>query len=206
MILVAMFLSGVVLYLIGSGDGPPRARRTRAAVAGAERAVAVAVRSDTVTVKSSIEVVEAEDRGSFTYRWPSGNDEVLTNSRWYTVVDQGRERRVLVAWTDREAWGRMRKRAVVFGESGSSLYPWTEFVETDDGRYAAGISDPNHPRALLKHGAVIPEWLRTARVERTDQLFNGVRKGPSLRLVLGLSDEVDMVRHGYWVAGLRNRL
>lgn len=153
-----------------------------------------------------IEVVEGEDHGPFPYRWPDGNDEPFSKSRWYTLVDQGREHRVLVAWTDREAWGRTRHRAVVFGESGSSLYPWTEFVETDDGRYAAGISDPNHPRALLKHGAVIPDWFRTATVERTDRLFNGIRQGPSLRLVLGLDDEIAMVRHGYWVAGLRNRL
>lgn len=153
-----------------------------------------------------IEVVEGEGHPSFTYRWPSGNDEEFGNSRWYTVVDQGREHRVLMAWTDREAWGRMRKRAVVFGESGSSLYPWTEFVETDDGRYAAGVADPNHPRALLKHGAVIPDWFGIANIERTDQLFNVIRQGPSLRLVLGLGDEIGMVRHGYWVAGLRNRL
>ena len=115
---------------------------------------------------------------------PSGNEEKFTNSRWYTVVDQGREHRVLVALTDREAWGRTRKRAVAFRESGSSFYPWTEFVETDDGRYAAGISDPDHPRALLKEGAAIPDRFRTARIERTDQLFKAVRRGPSLRLVL----------------------
>ena len=153
-----------------------------------------------------IEVVEGEDHGPFTYRWPSGGDEEFTKSRWYTVADQRREHRVLVAWTEREAWGRMRKRAVAFGESGSSLYPWTEFVETDDGRYAAGVSDPAHPRALLKHGAVITDRLRTATVERTDQLFNGIRQGPSLRLAVGAGEEPAMVRHGYWVAGLRNRL
>jgi hypothetical protein len=111
-----------------------------------------------------------------------------------------------VAWTVREAWGRERHRAVVFGEAGSSLYPWTEFVETDDGRYAAGISDPNHPRALLKQGDPLPDWFSTATVERTDQLFDGIRQGPSLRLVVGADEEVRMVRHGYWVAGLRNRL
>lgn len=153
-----------------------------------------------------IEIVEGEDHGPFPYRWPDGNDEPFSESRWYSLVDQGREHRVLVAWTEREAWGRMRKRAVAFGDSGSSLYPWTEFVETDDGRYAAGISDPAHPRALLKHGAAIPDRFSTATVERTDQLFNGIRHGPSLRLVVGPDEELEMVRHGYWVASLRNRL
>ncbi len=126
--------------------------------------------------------------------------------RWYTVADHGRQHRALVAWTARDAWGRIRKRVVIFGESGSSLYPWTEFVETDDERYAAGISDPAHPRALLKHGAAIPERFHAATVERTDQLFEGVRQGPSLRLVVGSDEPLMMVRHGYWVAGLRNRL
>ena len=46
----------------------------------------------------------------------------------------------------------------------------------------------------------------TADVERTDQLFSGIRQGPSLRLVVAGSDEEDIVRHGYWVASLRKRL
>ena len=153
-----------------------------------------------------IEVVAGEGHGSFTYRWPSGGDEEFTSSRWYGVVEHGREHRVLVAWTERAAWGRMRKRAVAFGEAGSSLYPWTEFVETDDGRYAAGVSDPAHPRALLKDGAEIPGRFHPGTVERTDQLFNGIRQGQSLRLVVKSDDELAMVRHGYWVAGLRNRI
>lgn len=153
-----------------------------------------------------IVVVDGEDHGSFSYRWPDGKDELFPKSRWYTLVDQGRDHRVLVAWTERAAWGRKRKRAVAFGEAGSSLYPWTEFVETDDGRFAAGISDPTHPRALLKFGADIPSWLETATIKRTDQLFDGIRHGPSLRLVLASDEERGMVRHGYWVAGLRNRL
>lgn len=153
-----------------------------------------------------IRVVAGEDHGAFTYRWPSGGDEEFTHSRWYVVADRGREYRALVAWTKREAWGRMRERAVVFGEAGSSLYPWTEFVETDDGRYAAGVSDPAHPRALLKDGVAIPGRFDQDTIERTDQLFHGIRQGPSLRLVVGPDDEVAMVRHGYWVAGLRNRI
>jgi hypothetical protein len=100
----------------------------------------------------------------------------------------------------------MRERAVVFGETGSSLYPWTEFVEADDGRFAAGVSDPAHPRALLKDGDPIPARFQVAAVERTDQLFSGIRQGPSLRLVIAGADEETMVRHGYWVAGLRKRL
>lgn len=79
-------------------------------------------------------------------------------------------------------------------------------METDDGRYAAGVSDPAHPRALLKDGVTIPDRFEAATIERTDELFHGIRQGPSLRLVVPRSDEETMVRHGYWVAGLRKRL
>jgi len=53
---------------------------------------------------------------------------------------------------------------------------------------------------------VIPDRLAVAAVERTDELFDGIRNGPSLRLVVGSAEEVAMVRHGFWVAGLRKRL
>ena len=159
-----------------------------------------------LAASDGVAVVTEGDHGAFPYRWPDGNDEAFTRSRWYGLDDQGRKQRVLVAWTEREAWGRVRERAVVFGEAGSSLYPWTEFVETEDGRFAAGVSDPAHPRALLKDGDPIPARFQGAVVERTDQLFSGIRQGPSLRLVVMGADEDAMVRHGYWVAGLRKRL
>ena len=153
-----------------------------------------------------IDVVGGDGHGAFTYRWPGGDVEKFTTARVYTVLDRGQQRSVVTAWTEREAWGRMRMRAVIFGARGGSLYPWTEFVGTDDGRFAAGIPDPDHPRALLKDGAAIPDGFDTASVVRTDELFDGVRHGPSLRLVLGPEDELGMVRHGYWVACLRGRL
>ena len=61
-------------------------------------------------------------------------------------------------------------------------------------------------RALLKDGDPIPAGFQGAAVERPDRLFRGVRQGPSLGLVVAGSDEDAMVRHGYWVAGLRKRL
>ena len=153
-----------------------------------------------------VEVVVGEDHGPFTYRWPGGNEEEFTRSRSYTVANEGREHRVLVAWTEREAWGRIRGSVPSSsGVSGTSLYPWTEFVETDDGDVAAGLPDPDHPRALLKHGSAIPDRFASATIERTDALFEGIRNGPSLRLVLAPGGELEMVRHGYWVAGLRKR-
>jgi hypothetical protein len=171
-----------------------------------EAEAATPSKPDAAPTGDSIDIRKAGEQPPFPHTWPDGNDEEFSNARSYTVVDQGREHRAVVGWTDREAWGRMRRRAVVFGVSGRSRYPWTEFVETDDGRYAAEIPDPDHPRAVLKEGAPVPDWFATAAIERTDQLFRGTRKGPSLRLVLGPDDEVRMVRHGYWVAGLRKRI
>ena len=156
--------------------------------------------------EEGIEVIARDDHGAFTYRWPGGDVEEFTTSRRYKVRDHGQERSAVTAWTERLAWDRMRSRAVVFGARGDSLYPWSEFVATEDGRVAAGIPDPEHPRALLKAGAAMPDGLETASVARTDELFAGVRHGPSLRLVLESDDELGMVRHGYWVAGLRKRL
>ena len=53
-------------------------------------------------------------------------------------------------------------------------------METDDGRYAAGIADPAHTRAL-KHGGAIPDRFGTATDERTGLLNSGFRSYPALR-------------------------
>jgi hypothetical protein len=164
------------------------------------------VATSALTQGVDADVVKGEDHGAFINRWPDGSDEKFTRARWYHVTHRDRKARALVAWTEREAWGRPRQRAVIFGESGSSLYPWTEFVETDDARFGAGIPDPANPRALLKIGAPIPDRFLGATVLRTDQLFHSVREGPSLRLVVSSDNEEEMVRHGYWVALIRGRL
>jgi len=155
---------------------------------------------------SDNEVMGPDENGPLEYRWPNGLVESFSESRSYTLVAEPHAPRALVAWTVRDAWGRPRPRAVVFGKSGSHLYPWTEFVETDDLRLAAPIPDPVRPRAMLAHGATIPGRLASATVDRTDRLFKGVKSGPALRVVLTRDAEADMVRHGYWVAGLRKRL
>jgi hypothetical protein len=149
----------------------------------------------------------------WTYQWPGGAEakEAFFETRWYEAVGDRGSQRVRVAWTVRDAWGRQdRKRAVVFNQLGSAdsttYYPWTEFVETDEGRYAAQIPDPTRPRATLSDPAQLPGHLAGNTVERTDALFASIKDGPSLRLVVNGDDEVTMVRHGYWVATLRNRI
>jgi hypothetical protein len=98
---------------------------------------------------------------------------------------------------------------IIFWQSGSPTssiyYPWAEFVETDDGRYAASIPNPDHPRKILTQQDPLPARFRNSQVERLDKLFGQVANGPSLRLVVDPDDEETMIRHGYWVATLRGR-
>jgi len=148
---------------------------------------------------------------AFTYRWPADEGtEQFTGAERYEVRLPHKTYLASLAWTTRPAWGRgNRRRAIVFGQAGSidsPFYPWTEFVETDAGLFAAPIPDPARPRAILKDVNDLPEALVNAVVQRTDELFDQVAAGPSLRLVLAADNGEEMVRHGFWVASLRGRL
>ena len=145
----------------------------------------------------------------YEYRWPDGTNVTYDSARCYTLSVGHGSRQVIVGWTRSKVWGRDRRRAVVFGQDGGAnsqqLYPWAEFVETDDGRYAAQIRDPERPRSMLKDGQPLPIRFELAEVRRADELFWTIVDGPSLRLVLQGTDEVAMVAHGFWVATLRGR-
>lgn len=145
------------------------------------------------------------------YRWPDKQEEEFTSGREYYVRCPEGDLRVRLAWTIRKAWGRNRGRAIVFQHVGASdsntYYPLAEFVESDEpGHYASTIPDPARPRALVAEGATLPARYRAARVERADKVFRTIENGPSLRLVVEQDDEVEMVRHGYWVARIRGRI
>ena len=92
------------------------------------------------------------------------------------------------------------------GDGPSSWYPWTEFVETDTGRFGAPIPNPQRPRAILKDGQPLPARFNRKTVARADEVFDSIRNGASLRLVVDEDDEAEMVRHGFWVAQLRGRI
>ncbi|MGW2444974.1 hypothetical protein [Streptomyces sp. NPDC001675] len=161
-------------------------------------------------VSDPVTVTTGEETGPWTYRWPGSGVESFHRTRWYEAVGEQGRHRVRVAWARRAAWGRDdRLRAIVFHQQGgadsTTYYPWTEFVETDDDRYAAIIPRPGRPRAQLRDGDPLPDRFRGRMVERTDALFDSIADGSSVRLVVAESNEVEMVRHGYWVATLRNR-
>lgn len=154
---------------------------------------------------------KGKDVSGWTYTWwADGGQEVYDPSCEYEVVTPGRTHHVILGRTVRRAWGRDdRKRWIVFWQSGSTTsstyYPWIEFVETDDGRYAAPISNPDHPRKVLTGEDPLPARFRDSQVERLDKLFDKVTNGPSLRLVVDNDDDETMIRHGFWVATLKGR-
>lgn len=79
-------------------------------------------------------------------------------------------------------------------------------MESDTGRFAASIPDPERPRAIVRQETSLPARFAGKSVARADNLFESIRQGASLRLVVDESDEDEMVRHGYWVARLRGRI
>jgi hypothetical protein len=148
----------------------------------------------------------------FTFAWPAnyGSEDfsAATAFRLSTLVG---EAAVIIGWTTRHAWNADRRRAVVFHrarpeDAPTKWYPWTEFVETDTGRFAASIPSPQRPRAILRDGDPLPSRFSGQTVARSDEVFGSIREGASLRLVVHAGDEASMVRHGYWVAKLRGRV
>jgi hypothetical protein len=152
----------------------------------------------------------AEALADWTYRWPDGRTETHDRSEWFHVSGSGGQVRVLLAHTHRRAWGEDRERFGVFAQVGRetsrTFYPWTGFVATDDGSFAAPIPDPARPRSTLKDGDPLPPRFDSARVDRTDALYASAGESPSLRLVVPAGDSAAMIRHGYWVAELRHRV
>jgi hypothetical protein len=164
-----------------------------------------------VAREPGIEVTRAASAGPWTYHWPhEPAPQVFVTSRLYEIRGLTERAWVRVARCRRPAWGRERERALVFkhraGPDSRTYYPWTEFVETDDGRFAAAIPSPRRPRAQLKDGARLPDHFDPANVARSDTLFRSIHSGSSLRYVVDREDEISMVEHGYWVATLRNRI
>lgn len=144
------------------------------------------------------------------FRWPDGTVERIEAGREYQLRSGERTVEARLGWTTRRAWGRDRRRWIVFlavaRRGAGSFYPVAEFVETDHGEAAASIPDPARPRALLTAGRQTPARFAGATVRRADEVFGRIRRGPSLRLVVAPDDASSMLQHGYWVASTRGRL
>jgi len=99
------------------------------------------------------------------------------------------------------------------GTGKGGLYPLVEFAEADapaeDGTavYAAGIFRLDAPRSLMTAAdldqlSAVPH-LRQAEVRRADEVYEGMHSGPSLRLVVKVSDVETMLTHALWIGSLR---
>jgi len=161
-------------------------------------------------VKESVVITDHGPVGPFKHLWPSGDWESYHEGREYEVTRGGRRVLMKSGIGTRPAFGRARRRIVIFQRQGSvldQLYPLAEFVETDsdDGGVAALVPDPRSPRKFLKHGDSPPQWCAGRRVDRTDRLFRSVQNGPSMRLVVPRDDFNSMVEHAFWVGTIRER-
>lgn len=149
-----------------------------------------------------------DDVGEHSYRWPK-NVESFDRGTDYEASFSGRTLHVRVSWTNRECWGRDRRRAIVFGyvrgDPPSRPEPFAEFVETDEDppRFAAPIRRPGGGKSYLKAGEALPPELAGVPTARNDALFDAVEEGPALRAVFGEDEEDAMIRFGLWIARLR---
>jgi hypothetical protein len=144
------------------------------------------------------------------YSWPSDQREPYTSGCWYRLRTDSGPLRVLLARTRRQAWGADRGRVVVFRQLGEetsrTFYPWAEFVETDDGEYAATVPDRRKPRTMAWRMEDVPPAIDLDRVCRADQAFRSIQSGPSLRYLLDENDERGMVEYAFRVATVRRRV
>jgi hypothetical protein len=166
----------------------------------------------------------------FQHRWPDRNLGVLyrrtpeVDTAAYDVRDAHGLWAMVVGAEQggRRSHGRDgRGRIVVFVDHkpGSlHLYPLVEFAETDDPApdgtplYAAGVQRPDAPRSLATLANVdelrLVPHLQHAELAQAQDVYRDVQRGPSLRLVVPVTDVETMLAHALWAGHLRgaNRL
>ena len=145
----------------------------------------------------------------YVHPWPDKTGETYRTGDWYEVIAPEGSLEMLVAETTRFAWHEERGRVVVFarwmGSSGQP-YPWLEYCENDADGYSADLRNPEKPRSVLRDGDPIPKELTNANVRRLDELYEGVRNGPSLRLVVDKEDVERLIRYAYWTSRVIGRI
>jgi hypothetical protein len=113
----------------------------------------------------------------------------------------------LMGWQTRPAFGKDdRGRWIVFHQWGGpegAPYPVAEFTETDEGRFAAIMLAPGQGRKRLYPDDELPRWFERLEIARTDDLYETVSNGPSLRVVVDDKDFKTMIVHGYWMGRVR---
>ena len=125
-------------------------------------------------IEKGIEAIERKDRikyrlcglqERFTYKWPSGTVEKFEKVECYDVQVYGEWYRFYVAYGYRWAFGKNRRRVIVFlekGVRGVSLYPLVEFSGTDSydttREICAFIRRPDKKYMKLDNILMYPEY------------------------------------------------
>jgi hypothetical protein len=136
-------------------------------------------------------------RPTFSYRWPTAT-ETFDQAWEADVLLESRQRRVVIAFTDRVAAGMLRRRSVVFLGRVPSLIPLVQFAGANDfatsQRMASVIKgrDGRHVRAI--------EHLPPEYTGMPTRLYTDVVCGPnaanSLAVVADAADRSLMAHHG----------
>ena len=145
----------------------------------------------------------------YVHPWPDKTRETYRTGDWYEVVAPEGSLEMLVAETSRFAWHKERNRVVVFARwmgSKGQPYPWLEYCENDADGYSADLRNPAKPRSVLRDGEPLPNELTNAEVRRLDELYEGVRNGPSLRIVVERDDVESLIRYAYWTSRVVGRI
>ncbi|MEM3641417.1 MAG: hypothetical protein QXH37_05815, partial [Candidatus Bathyarchaeia archaeon] len=129
----------------------------------------------------------------FEYRWPDGSRERY-NAIAYDVIFFGLKHNVLVCFTTRKAFGRKRRRVVIFIDG----WPEAEFAEADDysqtGHLVAMIKKPDGTFMSIKD--VHSEYFGLPILDHSsciNKSFGG-REGTAA-LVVTEDDHKTMIRH-----------
>jgi hypothetical protein len=129
----------------------------------------------------------------YQYRWPDGSVENY-EAVFYDVSFGDRRHRVIIGFTNREAFGRERRRVVIFVDG----WPEVEFAGADDydltGRLVAMIRRPDG--AFMHISSVSSEYAALPVVEHSsciDRSYGG-RDGTAA-LVVTSDDHKTMIKH-----------
>ena len=120
----------------------------------------------------TIKLVEVD--GKYQYTWPDGNKETY-NAIIYRAKFGDREGKVVIGFTERVAYKKLRKRVVVFVDG----YPEVEFAGTDDydttGNLVALIKKPDGK--LMRIGEIHSEYSGLSVVDHSSQISKEWREG-----------------------------
>ena len=118
----------------------------------------------------------------FSFPWPGKPERYSKATTWRIRGARGSVD-VTVGHGRRRAWGRDRRRVVVFGPP--ALGVWTRYPSARFHRDGSGADvgcvrpDPSRPRRILRDGDALPHY-ENQTVARADELLGSIRTGASL--------------------------